>query len=971
MENNKKLLLLDAYALIFRAFYAMIRSPRVTSTGIDTSAVFGFVNTLQDLLKRQQPTHIAVCFDPPGGNTFRHKNYEPYKANRDKTPEGILVAVPYIKRILQAYGIPIYEVEGFEADDVIGTLSHQAEQQGFFTYMVTGDKDFGQLVTPNIKVYDPKKNEVLGVEEVNAKYGIQSPTQLIDILGLMGDSADNIPGCPGVGPKNAEKLIQQFGSIENLLEHTGELKGAQKQRIEENAEQIRMSKWLATIITDVPITLDADEMSRKAVDMDALRQVFTELEFRALTQRLIDGGEANVGLGNTNQDSQPHVETQNLASPTTGWTSEARRNSPVETQNLASPATESKPAAPSVKARPASGQQLSLFDLEEPEPAAVTPNLALTDVKYSYSVITSPDAAAPLVKDLAGEQRIAVTMLGTGANAMDFKILGIGLCAKPHEAYYVKCEGVPGMLETIAPVFGGKACIVGNDIKRMMVALDQHGIRFTAPYYDTAVAHYLLQPERGHGTAEMAYELLHYTAINPESVLGPKGRNQAKPEQIPLADISRLVCEGADLTLQLPDVLDKVLKEQGLYKLLTDIELPLVPVLASMELAGARIDVKALNEYSVTLTEQMNRLDAECHQLAGMTFNTASPAQVGEVLFDHLKIDPKAKKTKTGQYSTTEDILLKLRDRHPLVDKILQLRGIRKLLSTYVNALPALINPKTGRIHTTYNQTVTATGRLSSTNPNLQNIPVRSDDGKEIRRAFIPADGNLFFSADYSQIELRLVADLSHDQTMLDAFAHGHDIHAITAARIYHKPLEQVTGDERRKAKTANFGILYGISAFGLAQRLNIPREEAKMLIDGYYTTFPQVRDYIDRSIAQAREKGYVTTLYGRRRMLPDINSRNAVVRGFSERNAINAPIQGTAADVIKLAMVRIYRRFQDEGISSRMILQVHDELNFDVIPSELDRVQRIVIEEMEGVYKGNVRLTASHGTATNWLDAH
>ncbi|MBQ9555753.1 MAG: DNA polymerase I [Muribaculaceae bacterium] len=941
MEPTKKLLLLDAYALIFRAFYAMIRSPRVTSTGIDTSAVFGFVNTLQDLLKREQPTHIAVCFDPPGGNTFRHKSYEPYKANRDKTPEGILVAVPYIKRILEAYRIPIVEVEGYEADDVIGTLSHQAEQQGFFTYMVTGDKDFGQLVTPNIKVYDPLKKEILGVEEVNAKYGIQTPTQLIDILGLMGDSADNIPGCPGVGPKTAEKLIQQFGSIEHLLNNTDKLKGAQQQRVIENADQIRMSKWLATIIIDVPITIDADAMSRKPVDMDALREVFNELEFRTLTQRLIDGGEANAGL-----DGVP----------------------------TPAPAPRPAPESP-VRKAPAPGQQLSLFDLDQPanqdESAATAPTFtSLEQVAHNYQYITTPIEAAALVGELQDKPRVAVSLLGSGDNAMQFNIMGIALCGSAHEAAFIKCDAKQDMLRAIAPVFDGKATIVGSDIKRLMVVLSQHGISFTAPYYDTAVAHYLLQPERGHSTAEVAYELLHYTAISPESLLG-KGRKQLKPTLLSPEAITRWACEAADLTLQLPTVLDKALKEQGLYNLLTDIELPLIQVLASMELAGARIDVKALSEYSVNLTEQMNRLEAECHQLAGMQFNTASPAQVGEVLFDHLKIDPKAKKTKTGQYSTTEDILLKLRDRHPLVDKILELRGIRKLLSTYVNALPTLINPTTGRIHTTYNQTVTATGRLSSTNPNLQNIPVRTDDGKEIRRAFIPADGNIFFSADYSQIELRLVADLSHDQTMLDAFANGHDIHAITAARIYHKPLEQVTGDERRKAKTANFGILYGISAFGLAQRLNIPRDEAKMLIDGYYTTFPQVRDYIDRSIAQAREKGYVTTLYGRRRMLPDINSRNAVVRGFSERNAINAPIQGTAADVIKLAMVRIYRRFQDEGIQSRMILQVHDELNFDVIPSELDKVQRIVIEEMEGVYKGHVRLTASHGAASNWLDAH
>ena len=947
MEPTKKLLLLDAYALIFRAFYAMIRSPRITSTGIDTSAVFGFVNTLQDLLKREQPSHIAVCFDPPGGKTFRHESYELYKANREKTPEGILVAVPYIKRILEAYRIPVFEVEGYEADDVIGTLAHQAENQGFFTYMVTGDKDFGQLVTDNIKIYNPGKNEIMGVDEVNAKYGIQSPSQLIDILGLMGDSADNIPGCPGVGPKTAEKLIQQYGSIENLLSHTSELKGAQKQKVEENAEQIRMSKWLATIITDVPITLNAEALRRESVDMEALRTVFNELEFRTLTQRLIDGGEANAGLTDTSAIST---------------------SAPVQ-----SPAP--VPAASQGKATH-SGQQLSLFNLDEeedthPAPEAVPTYNSLVDVPHDYGIVTDSSEIESLVRTLLEQPRVAVSLLASGESAMVMRIVGIALCGRLHEAYYIPCDAREEVLKQLSGLFTGKACIVGSDIKRLMVALNQRGMEFTAPYYDTAVAHYLLQPERGHSTAEMAYEMLHYTAIAPESLLGPKGRNQLKPQQVPAEGLMRWACEAADLTWQLPAVLNQALEAQGLYKLLTDIELPLVSVLASMERAGARIDVKALNDYSVTLTEQMNRLEAECHQLAGVNFNTASPAQVGEVLFDHLKLDPKAKKTKTGQYSTTEDTLLKLRDRHPLVDKILELRGIRKLLSTYVNALPALINPSTGRIHTTYNQTVTATGRLSSTNPNLQNIPVRTDDGKEIRRAFIPAEGNVFFSADYSQIELRLVADLSQDKTMLDAFAHGHDIHAITAARIYHKPLEQVSGDERRKAKTANFGILYGISAFGLAQRLSIPRDEAKMLIDGYYATFPQVRDYIDRSIAQAREKGYVTTVYGRRRMLPDINSRNAVVRGFSERNAINAPIQGTAADIIKLAMVRIYRRFAAEGIRSKMILQVHDELNFDVIPSELDAVQRIVIDEMESVYKGNVRLTASHGAASNWLDAH
>lgn len=936
VPNAKKLLLLDAYALIFRAFYAMVRSARTTSTGIDTSAVFGFVNTLQDLLKREQPSHIAVCFDPPGGNTFRHQSYEPYKANRDKTPEGILVAVPYIKRILEAYRIPVFEVEGYEADDVIGTLSRLAEQQGFFTYMVTGDKDFGQLVTPNIKIYNPAKGEILGVEQVNAKYGIESPRQLIDILGLMGDSADNIPGCPGIGPKTAEKLIQQYGSVENLLARADELKGAQKQRVIDNAEQIRVSKWLATIVTDVPVTLDEQALRRVPVDMDALRQVFSELEFRTLTQRIIDLGEANVGL------------------------------------NV------SAPPAPSVpqhqRPKPAAGTQLSLFDLDEPATAAAPVPQApssLDEVECNYRLITTPIEAAMLVDELLVQPRVAVSLMATGSSAMQASIMGVALCAREHEAAFVLCRGDQVMLKALAPLFGGMSCIVSGDVKRLMVTLDCHGIAFTAPYYDTAVAHYLLQPERGHSTAEVAYELMHYSAITPESLLGPKGRDQLKPHQLAPEAMCRWACEAADLTLQLPAILDAALDEQGLAKLFTEIELPLIPVLASMELAGARIDVDALKQYSVSLTGQMDSLEAECHRLAGAPFNTASPAQVGEVLFDRLKIDPKAKKTKTGQYSTTEDILLKLRDRHPLVDKILELRGIRKLLSTYVNALPVLINPATGRIHTTYNQTVTATGRLSSTNPNLQNIPVRTDDGKEIRRAFIPADGNVFFSADYSQIELRLVADMSGDRTMLDAFAHGHDIHAITAARIYHKPLEDVTGDERRKAKTANFGILYGISAFGLAQRLNIPRDEAKRLIDGYFETFPTVRGYIDRCIAQAREQGYVTTLYGRRRMLPDINSRNAVVRSFSERNAINAPVQGTAADVIKLAMVRIFNRFKQEGLQSRMILQVHDELNFDVVPAELETVQRIVVEEMEGVYQGNVKLTATYGTASNWLLAH
>lgn len=935
MQQNK-LLLLDAYALIFRAFYAMIRNPRVTSTGIDASAVFGFVNTLQDLLKRELPTHIAVCFDP-SGKTFRHEEYPEYKANRDKTPEGILVAVPYIKRILEAYHIPVIVVDGYEADDVIGTLSRRAEQHGFFTYMVTGDKDFAQLVTEQVKIYNPSKSEILGVAEVKEKYGLDSPLQVIDMLGLMGDSADNIPGCPGVGPKTAEKLIQQFGTVENMLAHTDEIRGSLRGKIEEHAEQIRFSKYLATIKTDVPIDWDEKALRREPADLDLLRQVFGELEFRTLTKRIIEQGEANVGL----DEKQP-----------------------------------GRGAAIAPKLQP--GAQLSLFDEPvaesetEPEPAdavAAEERFSISDARYT--LVSDTYQAGELVSQLASREQVAIHLVSAGEEAMRGTLLGLAVCAEQHEAYYFPIDGMGFMLQAVKPLFVGSARIVANDIKRLMVMLHVAGISMSAPYYDTSVAHYLLQPERTHTTADIASELLHHEVTASETFLGAKGRGQLKLHQIPAESLTQWACELADVTLALPVVLDQRLVEEGLTHLLTDIELPLIRVLASMEQVGARIDVKALNNYSLRLTEQMNALEQECWQLAGERFNTASPMQVGEVLFDKLQLDPKAKKTKTGQYSTTEDILLKLRSRHPLVDKILELRGVRKLLSTYVNALPQLINPLTGRIHTTYNQTVTATGRLSSTNPNLQNIPVRNEEGREIRRAFIPADGNVFFSADYSQIELRLVADLSGDQAMIDAFAHNQDIHALTAARIYHEALDDVTPDQRRKAKTANFGILYGISAFGLAERLNIPRSEAKLLIEGYFNAFPGVRDYIDRSVAQARERGYVTTLDGRRRMLPDINSRNAVVRSFSERNAVNAPIQGTAADIIKRAMVAIYRRFEQEELKSRMILQVHDELNFDVVPAELECVERIVVEEMEAAYNGRVKLTASHAAAANWLDAH
>lgn len=944
-----KLFLLDAYALIFRAYYALIRNPRFTSGGLNTSAIFGFVNTLQDVLKKEQPTHIAVCFDPPGG-TFRHEAYKEYKANREATPEDIKAAVPYIKRIIEAYNIPVIEMPGYEADDVIGTLAHMAHEHGVETYMMTPDKDFGQLVTDGVKIYHPGRKggevDILGVEEINAKYGFTNPLQVIDLLALMGDSVDNIPGCPGVGEVTAKKLVQQFGSVENLLANTDQLKGALQRKVTENVEQIKFSKFLATIKTDVPVEWDEELLRRKPANMKALNQVFKELEFRTLAVRIIEHGEANVGV-------------KNAPSPSSALKDVSR----ADLEILNHPKKDPK--------------QPTLFDTLAPGELASAEDVVveMTDIDshdHDYRLIADDGEAAQLVEKLvAAGKPVGLCLVADGEEAMRAHLVGIAVSDKRYHAAFMPLDDMGWMMSAVTPLFDGRVPLVSNDIKRDIVMLSNVGINYRGDYYDTGVAHYLLQPERSHNTSLIAEELLDYKAISMESLIGTKGKKQKKFAEVKPEKLINWACEMADLALALRPELDKRLEDNGMTHLLTNIEMPLVRVLASMEIAGARIDEKALAEYSVKLTEQVEALDRECHKLAGMEFNTASPAQVGEVLFGHLKIDAKAKKTKTGQYSTTEEVLMKLRDRHPLVDKILELRGLRKLLSTYVNALPALVNPRTGRIHTTYNQTVTATGRLSSVNPNLQNIPVRSDDGKEIRRAFIPSDGNVFFSADYSQIELRLVADLSNDTTMLDAFAKNEDIHAITAAKIYHEDLDKVTGDQRRKAKTANFGILYGISAFGLSQRLNIPRSEAKMLIDGYFETFPKVKEYIEKSVEQAREKGYVTTLFGRRRMLPDINSRNAVVRSFSERNAVNAPIQGTAADVIKIAMIAIHRRFEEEGIKSRMILQVHDELNFDVIPGELDKVTKIVVTEMENAYHGKVRLTASHGTASNWLDAH
>lgn len=935
----KKLFLLDAYALIFRAYYALIQSPRFSSSGFNTSAIFGFVNTLQDVLKREAPTHIAVCFDPPGP-TFRHEAFEEYKAEREETPEDIKKSIPYIKRIIEAYHIPVIEVPGYEADDVIGTLAQKAEKEGFVTYMMTPDKDFGQLVTNKTLIYKPGWRggdfEVRGIKEVCAKYEIESTKQVIDILALMGDKIDNIPGCPGVGQVTAVKLIKQFHSVENLLANTDQLKGALKTKIETNAEGIKFSKFLATIKIDVPVDFAEDNLRREEIDYPALREIFNELEFKTLITRIIDKREAAFG-------NLPAVEAQK----------------PVSRQGSLF-----------------GDQPAETVAQEVPETPIETTYSNIQNSSHRYQILTNADHVSSLVSKLVGIKEYGVSVITVGDNNVEMKVIGVGICASPGNAAYIpvptKGEERENMLGILKPLFENiSATYISSDVKHDMLALRAAGISLTAPYFDTAVAHYLVQPEMNHDLPRLSNILLNYDTIPVDSLTEGKGKNKRPLSEASAEDLCNFACEQADLSLQLKSKLIPLVKENGMEGLLHDVELPLIEVLANMDWDGVRLDVPVLNDFSAQLNERMHRIQAECYELAGEEFNIGSPMKVGEILFDKLKIDDKAKKTKSGQYSTTEEVLVKLKDKNPIVGKILELRGIKKLLTTYTEALPLLINPRTNRVHTTYNQTVTATGRLSSTNPNMQNIPVRSDEGREIRKAFIPADGNIFFSADYSQIELRLVADLSKDETMLAAFKEGDDIHALTAAKIYHEDLDKVTADQRRKAKTANFGILYGISAFGLAQRLEIPRSEAKLLIDGYFESYPRVHEYMNKSIEVAKKQQYVTTQFGRRRMLPDINSRNAVVRSFSERNAINAPIQGTAADIIKIAMVHIFRRFKEVGLKSKMIMQVHDELNFDVVPEELDRVKDIVTTEMEGAYKGNVPLTASWGAAKNWLEAH
>ena len=925
----QKLMLLDAYALIFRAYYGLIRSPRINSKGQNTSAAFGFINTLEELLRTENPDFVAVAFDPPGG-TFRHEQFPEYKATRDETPEDIRWAVPVIKDFLTAYGIKMVEVPRYEADDVIGTLAHRGAKDGLEVVMVTPDKDYAQLVQPNVSMLRPQSGakgyERLGVEEVKTKFEVENPLQVIDLLGLMGDSADNIPGCPGVGAKTAVKLLADFGSIEGLLSHTDQLKGALKKKVEEHVEQIRESKVLATIVTDAPVDVTWDDMKRKTPNKEALVALYEDLEFRTFLRRLT--GDAPVAAA---PSAEPDLFSQAIVTNT---------NADEETT----------------------------LDFQE--------NLStLADHPHQYHLIESEEDAQELCRNLLTFSLVAFDTETTSVDAMQAQLVGMSFAVEGGTAWYVavsrETEATQRMVDTFRPFFEHPSIEkVGQNLKYDLLVLSHYGVEVAGPLFDTMLAHYVVQPEQRHNMDLLAEKYLHYRTIPIEALIG-SGRTQRNMADLEPKEIVDYACEDADVTLRLYPILKEEMEKYEVTSVFTHIEMPLLPVLARMERNGVCLDTAALEETGRNFTERMQQLETDIYELAGHEFTITSPKQVGAVLFDKLQISAKVKKTKTGQYSTSEEVLESLRDKHPIVEKILQHRALKKLLSTYVEALPKLIHPETGHIHTSFNQAVTATGRLSSSNPNLQNIPVRGEDGREIRRAFVPEEGEVFFSADYSQIELRIMAHLSEDEHMVADFNSGLDIHAATAARIFHKPVEEVDRDERRKAKTANFGIIYGISAFGLSERMGVSRGEAKELIENYFATYPKVREYMNESIERAKQTGYITTQFGRRRYLADINAGNATVRGYAERNAVNAPIQGTAADIIKLAMVAIDHRLREEKLQTRMILQVHDELNFSVPPTELEQVRHLVVEEMERAFQMRVPLVAECGEGTNWLEAH
>ena len=918
-----RLFLLDAYALIYRSYYAFLKNPRINSKGLNTSAIMGFVNTLNEVITKEQPTYMAVAFDH--GKTFRHEAFPAYKAQREETPEDIRASVPIIKDILEAYHIPVLQADGFEADDVIGTLATAAGREGIETYMLTPDKDYGQLVGGNVYIYRPRHGggyDTLGESEVTQKYGIATTAQVIDLLALMGDSADNFPGCPGVGEKTAAKLITQFGSIDNMLAHTDEIKGKLREKVEGAVDDIRMSLFLATIRTDVPIALDLEKMKMTSPDEERLEKIFQELEFRAMTDKIIK----KVKNTPKNDDLQLDLFGEFAA----------------ESQG-------------------------------EPKNTSI---LGLKETPHDYQLIESEEEARKIRDYFLTKEILSFDTETTSTNAIDAELVGLSFAVEEFKAVYVAVpaerEAAQRMVDIFRPLYEDEHIMkVGQNIKYDYEVLRRYGIEVRGPMFDTMLAHYIVQPELHHNMDYMAETLLGYQTIHIDQLIGPRGKGQRSMRDLQPQEVYEYAAEDADVTLRLKNVLEQKLKEVDGERLFYDIEMPLVPVLAEMELTGVCLDTAALAETGKNFNRRLAEYEQKIYSEAGETFNISSPKQVGDILFGKMKIVDKPKKTKTGQYVTSEEVLTQLRSRAPIVDDILSYRGLKKLLGTYVEALPRLINPRTSHIHTCFNQAITATGRLSSSDPNLQNIPIRDDDGKEIRKSFVPEPGCLFFSADYSQIELRIMAHLSQDEHMLDAFRSGTDIHAATAAKIWHVPVEEVTPEQRKKAKQANFGIIYGISTYGLAQRMNISNSEARQLIDDYFATFPRVKAYMDEAIATCREKGYAETIYHRRRYLPDIASRNATVRGFAERNAINAPIQGSEADIIKVAMIHIFKRFAAEGLRSRMILQVHDELNFSVYPEEREQVERIVIEEMENACRLSIPLTADAGWGANWLEAH
>ena len=918
-----KLFLIDAYALIYRSYYAFIKSPRINSKGLNTSAVMGFCNTLNEVLTKEKPTHIGVAFDH--GKTFRHDAFPEYKAQREETPEDIKLSVPLIKQVLEAMHIPILQVDGFEADDIIGTIATRFGADGIDTFMLTPDKDYGQLIGPNVFMYRPRHGggyEILGEKEVGEKYGIPTPAQVIDLLALMGDSADNFPGCPGVGEKTAAKLINQFGSIDNMLQHTDEIKGKLREKVENAVEDIKMSKFLATIRTDVPMQLDLDELKVEQPDETKLRAIFEELEFKTLINKFLNKVE-----------SKPKIDNNQLDLFAENTTNES----------------------------------------DEPKNAKFE---SIKTTQHEYKLVENEEELRQLCDFFITKKSVSIDTETTSTDAISAELVGLSFSVEEKKAFYVAVpanyEEALKIVQIFKPLYeSDKIMKIGQNIKYDYEVLTRYGVTLQGKMFDTMIAHYLIQPELHHNMDYMAETLLGYQTIHIEELLGPKGKKQKNMRDLSPTDIYEYAAEDADITLRLKNVLEPRLKELGVEELFWNIEMPLVRVLADMELNGVCLDTEALQDTSKIFTERMKQYEQEIYKEAGEEFNISSPKQVGDILFGKLQIMDKPKKTKTGQYVTSEEVLQSLENKSPIVRNILNYRGMKKLLSTYIDALPKLINPRTGHIHTSFNQALTATGRLSSSDPNLQNIPVRTDDGKEIRKCFIPEDGCLFFSADYSQIELRIMAHLSEDENMMEAFREGHDIHRATAAKIWHVDIDKVTDAQRKKAKQANFGIIYGITTYGLAQRMDIPNGEAKELIEGYFRTFPKVQAYMEHAKEVARAKGYAETLFHRRRYLADINSRNATVRGFAERNAINAPIQGTEADIIKVAMVRIWERFKKEGIRSKMILQVHDELNFSVFPEEREQVESIVIEEMQNAYPLNVPLIADAGWGKNWLEAH